>query len=158
MGNGAHASVRSIGKVDLKLTSGKTVQLKNVQHVPSIRKNLISGYLLCHDGYKLVFESNKCVLSKFGTFIGKGYERGGLFRLSLCENNVKFVNHVNNHDEANVWHSQLCHINFGCMSCLVGLNLIPKFSLVKILSAMCVLNRNNLASLTRLLRRGTWHL
>jgi hypothetical protein len=131
MGNGAHASVRGVGTVDLKLTSGKTVQLKNVQHVPSIRKNLISGFLLCRDGYKLVFESNKCVLSKFGTSIGKGYESRGLFRLSLCENNVKYVSHVNNHDEANIWHSRLCHINFGCISRLVGLNLILKFNLVK---------------------------
>jgi hypothetical protein len=54
--------------------------------------------------------------------IGKGYESRGLFHLSLCENNVKCVNHINNHDEANIWHSRLCHINFGCMSRLVGLN------------------------------------
>ena len=45
MGNGARAAVRGIGTVDLKLTSGKTVQLKNVQHIPLIRKNLISGSL-----------------------------------------------------------------------------------------------------------------
>jgi len=64
MANGARASVHGVGMVDLKLTSGKTVQLKNVQHVPSIKKNLISGSLLCRDGYKLVFESNKCILSK----------------------------------------------------------------------------------------------
>jgi hypothetical protein len=50
MGNRAHASVRGVGTVDLKLTSGKTVQPKNVHHVPSIRKNLISGSLLCRDG------------------------------------------------------------------------------------------------------------
>jgi hypothetical protein len=35
MGNGSHASVHGIGTVDLKFTSGKIVQLKNVQHVPS---------------------------------------------------------------------------------------------------------------------------
>ena len=64
MANEARASVHGVGMVDLKLTSGKTVQLKNVQHVPSIRKNLISGSLLCRDGYKLVFESNKCILLK----------------------------------------------------------------------------------------------
>jgi hypothetical protein len=46
MGNRAHAAVRGVGTVDLKLTSGKTVQLKNVQHVPLIRKNLINGSLL----------------------------------------------------------------------------------------------------------------
>lgn len=59
--------------VDLNLTLRKTMQLKNVQHVHSIRKNLINGSLLCRDGYKVVFESNKCILSKYGTFIGKNY-------------------------------------------------------------------------------------
>jgi len=70
MGNGARAVVHGVGTVDLKLTSGKTVQLKNVHHVLS-KKNLISGSLLCREGYKIVFESNKCVVSKYGTFIGK---------------------------------------------------------------------------------------
>ena len=30
MGNGSHASVRGVGMIDLKFTSGKIVQLKNV--------------------------------------------------------------------------------------------------------------------------------
>jgi hypothetical protein len=30
LGNGSHASVRGVGTIDLKLTSGKIVQLKNV--------------------------------------------------------------------------------------------------------------------------------
>jgi hypothetical protein len=94
MGNGTRATVRGVGTVDLKLTSGKTVHLKNVHHVPSIRKNLISGSLLCCDGHKLVFESNKYVISKFGTFVGKGYESVGLFRLSLVDTSSKSVNHV----------------------------------------------------------------
>jgi hypothetical protein len=46
-----------VGMVSQNLTSEMTVQLKNVQHVPSIRKNLISGSLLCRYGYKLMFES-----------------------------------------------------------------------------------------------------
>jgi hypothetical protein len=37
------AVVRGVATVDLKLTLEKTVQLKNVQHVFSIRKKLISG-------------------------------------------------------------------------------------------------------------------
>jgi hypothetical protein len=43
MGNGARAAIRGVGTVDLKLTSEKIVQLKNVHHVSSIKKNLISG-------------------------------------------------------------------------------------------------------------------
>ena len=133
MGNGARAGVHGVGTVDLKLTSGKTVQLKNVHHVPSIRKNLISGSLLCRDGFKLVFESNKCVMSKYGTFVGKGYESGGLFRLSLVDTLPLAVNNVVNNVnvEMNVWHSRLCHVNLGCMSRLAVLNLIPKFDVAK---------------------------
>src|SRR3954465_2276495 len=33
--------------------------------------------------------------------------------------------------ESNVWHSCLCHVNFGCMSRLAKLNLIPSFTTVK---------------------------
>jgi hypothetical protein len=65
-----------------------------MQHVPSIKKNLVSGSLLCRDGYKLVFESNKCILSKHGTFVRKGYDSGGLFHLSLHDVCNKSVNNV----------------------------------------------------------------
>jgi hypothetical protein len=64
MGNGSHASVRGVGTVDLKFTSRKIVQLKNVQHVPTIRKNLVSVSLVLRDGFKVVLESNKVVMSK----------------------------------------------------------------------------------------------
>jgi hypothetical protein len=113
MGNGAHARVLGAGMVTLKFTSVNAIQLKNVQHVPTIEKNLVSGSLMCRDGFKLVFESNKCTISKFGIFVGKGYDSGGLFCFSLLfDDNV--VNHVMN-DESDVWHSRLCHVNFGCM-------------------------------------------
>ena len=62
MGNGSHASIHGVGTVDLKFTSGKIVHLKNVQHVPSMNKNLVSGSLLCRDGFKVVLESNKVVV------------------------------------------------------------------------------------------------
>jgi hypothetical protein len=66
MGNGSQVSVRGVGKVDLKLTSGKIVQLKNIQHVPSINKNLVSDSLLCRYGFEVVLESKKFVVSKCG--------------------------------------------------------------------------------------------
>ena len=100
--NRSHARVLGVGMVILKLTSGKTVQLKNMQHVPTIKKNLVSGSLLCRDDFKLVFESNKCILSKFGTFVGKGYESGGLFCLSLTYVCNKVAYNIININEINV--------------------------------------------------------
>jgi len=91
MGNGSHVLVLSVGTVNLKFTSAKTVQ-----HVPTIKKNLV----------KLIFESNKCILSKFGTFIGKDYDSEGLFRFFPDDCN-KVVNNVINVDESSVWHSRL---------------------------------------------------
>jgi hypothetical protein len=46
MGNGSRAYVLGAGMVNLKFTSGKMVLLKNVQHVPSIKKNLVSGSMM----------------------------------------------------------------------------------------------------------------
>jgi hypothetical protein len=84
------------------------------------------------EGFKLVFEPNKVVLSKYGTFVGKGYECGGMFCFSLEEFCDNVVNHVStSNDETNVWHSRLCHVNFGCMLQLANMSLILKLTLVK---------------------------
>lgn len=92
--------------VDLKFTSGKIVRLRNVMHVPSMNKYLVSGSLLCRDGFKVVLESNKVVVSKHGQFIGKRYECGGLFRFSLSDFSDMSVNHIcgSVNDNASVWH------------------------------------------------------
>jgi hypothetical protein len=134
MDNGSHATICGVGTVDLKLTSGKIVQLKNVQHVPTIGKNLVSGFLLCRDGFKIVIESNKFVVSKCGQFIGKGYRCRGLFRFSVLDYCNKFVNLISdgiNESDASVWHSRLYHLNFGSMFRLSTMSLILNFSIVK---------------------------
>jgi hypothetical protein len=130
--NSSHACVLGVGTIVLKFTSRKTVLLKNMQHVSSIKKNLVSGSQMCRDGFKIVLESNKCVVSRHGTFVGKCYDCRGLFCLSLLDNVCnKVVNNVNVSDETNIWHLRLCHINFGCLTRLANLNLISKFNLVK---------------------------
>jgi hypothetical protein len=101
-GEGSHARVLGIGTVILKFSLGKRMLLKNVQHVISIKKNLVSSSQLCQDGYKIIFEANKSVLSKYGSFVGKSYDCGGLFRLSLHDdvcnkvvNNAIITNELN---------------------------------------------------------------
>ena len=103
-----------------------------MQHGLSINRNLISGSLLCQDGFKLVFESNKVVISKFGNFVGKGYESGGLFRLNIVDPNFHLnIASMNKICESNVWHSCFCHINFDTIARLSRLELIPKLEVVK---------------------------
>jgi transposase len=81
-----------------------------------------------------VLESNKFVVLKCGQFIGKGYVCGGLFRFLVSDCCNKSVNNICddiNESDATIWHSRLCHLNFGSMSQLSSLNLIPNLSIVK---------------------------
>ena len=57
----------------------------------------------------------------------------GLFRFSVAEFCNKLVNHIcgNVSDDASVWHSCLYHVNFGLMSRLSSMCLIPKFTIDK---------------------------
>ncbi|KAK4383188.1 hypothetical protein Sango_2800800 [Sesamum angolense] len=71
MENSATSSIVGTDNVVLKMTSGKELTLIDVLHVPDIRKNLVSGSLLVKIGFRLVFESNKFVLTKNNHFIGK---------------------------------------------------------------------------------------
>jgi hypothetical protein len=99
-----------------------------------MNKNLVSGSLLCRDGFKVVLESNKVVFSKHGQFIGKGYECGGSFCFLLSDFCNKSVNHIcgSVSDDTSVWHSCLCHIKFGLMNRLSSMSLISKFTIAKV--------------------------
>jgi transposase InsO family protein len=54
-----------------------------------------------------------------------------MFRFSLSDFSSLVVNFINKDGEASIWHSLLDHINFGCISRLSTLSLIPKLSIVK---------------------------
>uniref|UniRef100_A0A2N9HZD6 Integrase catalytic domain-containing protein n=1 Tax=Fagus sylvatica TaxID=28930 RepID=A0A2N9HZD6_FAGSY len=105
------AKVASKGKVILKLTSGKTLALNTILHVPNMRRNLVSGSLLNKAGLKLVFDSNKLILSRNGDFVGKGFCHGGLFVLDAeCENmNKASTSFAYIVESLDLWHGRLGH-------------------------------------------------
>lgn len=90
------ASVAGKGKVLLKLTSGKSLALHSVLHVPNMRRNLVSGSLLNKAGIKLVFEADKVVLTRNADFVGKGYCHGDSLYLMLVLIKINDNNKINN--------------------------------------------------------------
>ncbi|XP_028120741.1 uncharacterized protein LOC114318075 [Camellia sinensis] len=83
MENAATSTVEGKDKVVLKMTSGKELTLNDVLYVPDIRKNLISGLLLSKHCFRMVFESDKVVLTKSGVYVGNGYLSGCMFKLNV---------------------------------------------------------------------------
>ena len=71
IGNSFTSKVKGCGKVILKITPDKDLTLNEVLHVPDICKNFVSDSLLSKNEFKLVFISNKFVLTKNKMFVGE---------------------------------------------------------------------------------------
>nr|GEX36110.1 hypothetical protein [Tanacetum cinerariifolium] len=127
MGNSATADIKGEGDVILKMTSEKELKLINVLYL-EIRKNLVSGWLLNKFGFRLVFESDKFVLSKNQMYVGKGYAMNGMFELNVMVVMNK-INIMNSSayliESSKVWHGHLGHVNFNSMRRLIKFNSIP---------------------------------
>ena len=124
MENSSIEVVKGKGKVDLKFISGKTLTLTDVYHVPKVRKNLVSGSLINKNGFKLVFESDKFILSKSSTFVRKEYIYEGMFKLNI--NKIIFSYIL---DSLSLWHTRLGHISTRKMNYMVKSNLISKYEI-----------------------------
>jgi hypothetical protein len=59
------------GKALLRLTSGKTLSLSDILHIPHFRYNLVLVYLLGKARRKALFDGGIVTLTKHGVFVGK---------------------------------------------------------------------------------------
>ena len=114
LGDSHTTQVLGKGKIMLKLTSGKTLALSDVLHVPNIRANLVSITLFGNVGVKVSFEYDRIVMTKNNIFVGKGFCNQGLFVLSIFEvingNASSFAYLVDSYDR---WHARLGHVTSG---------------------------------------------
>lgn len=59
MGNVSKLKFEDTATIVLMMIIGKEFTLKNVKHVPHMRKNMISGIVLNKHGFAINFESDK---------------------------------------------------------------------------------------------------
>ncbi|KAL8090653.1 hypothetical protein AgCh_039909 [Apium graveolens] len=136
MGNASAALVLGIGNVDQKFASGRILSLTRMHHVPSIRRNIISGSCLVKNGFELSLKCNKVVITHTGTFFGKGYLSDGLFLINVEPVLGGFINDsvapsVNCVESSDLWHLRLGHLNLGALKNMLNLELIPKYAIDK---------------------------
>ena len=128
IGNNVVTPVLGIGRINLKLTSEKTLALQDVHHVPEIRRNLIRECLLVQQNYKLIFESNKVVIIKDLNFIGKRFLCDSLFKLNV-KNSTLVPPITQNVETSMTWHQCLGHVNYNSIKRMMHLNLILKLNI-----------------------------
>ena len=93
----------------------------------------MSGSWMNKHGFKLVFHSNKFVLSKSGMYIGKWYMSNGMWKLNVMiiikSNMNKVSTSTYRLESSNLLHSRLGHVNYDTLCRLINLNHIPTFKI-----------------------------
>jgi len=85
-------TITQIGKVPLSMQDGQTKYLKDVLHVPTITKNLVSVGQMVEQGLQVTFNLNGCFVEDMknqSKLIAKGERNGQMFTLDV---NIPEVN------------------------------------------------------------------
>ncbi|RVW98285.1 Retrovirus-related Pol polyprotein from transposon TNT 1-94 [Vitis vinifera] len=136
LGDGTEVAVLAVGNIALNFKNNRTLILKNVLYVPSIRRNLISVSSLSKNGYSVCFNEfyDGSVVIKFREqMICSGSLIDGLYILKVTPELQLTNSEVNNFDivaplkrkrpielsYTYLWHLRLGHINLDRISLLV---------------------------------------
>ena len=124
LGNDSYTDIVGNGDICVRAKIGYTLILKDVGHVPDIRLNLISTYVLDKEGYGNYFRDGKWRLSKGSLVFARGNICCALYKtqLKLCKDVVS----ANQEDSSpNLWHKQLAHMSEKWLQILAKKSLIP---------------------------------
>ena len=119
MGNDGRYSATGIGTITFQRELGKPFQLKNVMHVPGLKKNLVSVAMLEDRGYDVVFSSGIAYLRHKATGQVKkiGIRVKNLYMLQVdgCGAMIGKAETVVSRDEGELWHRRLGHLHHGAL-------------------------------------------
>jgi len=70
------------GDVTVNLSNGSTLKLKNVRHVPKLKRNLISIGQLADAWMKTTFDGDSCKITKGAMITTYGKKKGTIYMTS----------------------------------------------------------------------------
>eukprot|EP00253_Pinus_taeda_P005175 PITA_05175 len=136
MGDDDRYSATDISTISFERESGKPFVLKEVMHVPGLKKNLIFVAMLEDKGYDVVFSEGKAFLrSKITGETRKiGVRVKNLYQLHVdgCVAMACKVEGVVSWDDGELWHWRLGHLHHGALKILQQISTgLPKGTLAQ---------------------------
>jgi hypothetical protein len=108
LGDDAPCKIVGMGKVKIKQRNGNQWLLKEVRHVPDLRKNLISTWKLASEGCISIFIDKMWKVIKGSLVIAKGEKVGTLY---LCTGNTdSSISLASTGVDTALWHHRLGHM------------------------------------------------
>jgi hypothetical protein len=112
-----------MGKVKIKQSNGNQWLLKEVRHVPDLRKNIISTGKLESEGCISIFTDKVWKVTKGSLVIAKGEKVGTLY---LCTGNTdSSISLASTGVDTTLWHHRIGHMSEKGMQILHKINLFP---------------------------------
>ncbi|KAK3035140.1 hypothetical protein RJ639_032813 [Escallonia herrerae] len=124
VGNGYRCSIVGKGKVEIKLSNGGTLVLKDVRHIPELQKNLISVSGLDREGYFVPFGEKQWKVTKGSMVVARGERVGTLYTLSGTHNHSISLAFTEN-QRTTLWHHRLGHLSESGMKILHSKKALP---------------------------------
>jgi hypothetical protein len=123
LGDDAPCKIIGMGKVKIKQRNGNQWLLKEVRHVPDLRKNLISTRQLASEGCMSIFTDKTWKVIKGSLVIAKGEKVGTMY---LCTGNTdSSISLASTGVDTTLWHHRLGHMSEKGMQILQKRNLLP---------------------------------
>ena len=122
MGDDGRYSATGIGTISFEREFGKPFVLKEVMHVPGLKKNLIFVAMLEEKGYDVVFSGGKAFLRSKATGETRriGVRVKNLYQLQVdgCAAMEGKAEGVVSRDDGELWHRRLGHLHHGALKIL----------------------------------------
>ncbi|KAL0404120.1 UNVERIFIED_CONTAM: Retrovirus-related Pol polyprotein from transposon TNT 1-94 [Sesamum radiatum] len=122
MGNSSSSGISGIGDIKVKTSTGSTITLKDVRHVPDLRLNLLSVVSLDKQEFANHFSKGTWKLSKGVLTIARGHICGTLYKthLKICTDSLNIAEEASQ----DLWHQRLGHVSEKGLTSLIKKKLI----------------------------------
>ena len=129
-GDGTRHLVRHIGNVPFG-KDGEQNCIKNVLHVPTITKNLVSVGQIVEQDMEIRLKNGGCFIAKDGQLIARGWREGRMFILDSNEvKSAMYAKALKTERNIELWHKRIGHINLQRLRGMQSKGLVLGLSLV----------------------------
>ena len=106
--NGHKCKIAGTGEVPIQLSNGNIITLHQVQHLPVLKRSLVSIDMLAEDGYRTTLNESAWMINRGNLRIGSRHKYNNLYPLMAII--LERAMNTGKKTDPNLLHGQLSHV------------------------------------------------